>query len=114
MKIAMPIAAGQLCTHFGHCERFSMFDVDQTSKEVLQVSTLEAPPHEPGLLPRLLSEKGVNLIIAGGMGSRALDLFNQNGVQVVTGADPATGTPEEIVKKYLAGSLTTAGNVCDH
>ena len=114
MKIALPVAGGRLCTHFGHCERFYMYDVDQGSMEILGVSTLQSPPHEPGLLPRLLSEEGVNVIIAGGMGSRALDLFQQNGVKVVTGADPSTGNPEHIVRSYLSGSLNTGVNVCDH
>ncbi|HUW63175.1 MAG TPA: NifB/NifX family molybdenum-iron cluster-binding protein [Spirochaetia bacterium] len=114
MKIALPVAGGQLCTHFGHCERFHIFDIDQGSQEILRVSTLNAPPHEPGLLPRLLSEEGVNVVIAGGMGSRAQELFDQNGVKVVTGADPTTGSPEDILRFYLSGSLHTGANVCDH
>ncbi len=114
MKIAVPVADDQLCTHFGHCERFYMFDVDQGSQEILSVSTLNSPPHEPGLLPRLLSEEGVNVVIAGGMGSRAQELLNQKGVRVVTGADPTAGSPEDIVRYYLSGSLAIGANVCDH
>jgi len=56
----------------------------------------------------------VNIIIAGGMGGRAQQLFSQNGVQVVTGASPDSGSPEEIVKIYLTGSLQTGANPCDH
>ncbi len=80
----------------------------------MRVSTLKSPPHEPGLLPRLLSEEGVNVVIAGGMGVRAQDLFSQKGIKVVVGADPATGSPEDIVRLYLSGSLKTGANVCDH
>lgn len=114
MKIAVPVAQDQLCTHFGHCESFLFFDVDPDTKNILKKEVLTAPPHEPGLLPKLLSEKGVNLVIAGGMGGRAQQLFQQNGVKVVTGASPANGSPEEIVNVYLAGSLQTGANPCDH
>jgi len=66
----------------------------------------------PGLLPRWLHEQGVNLVITGGMGSRALDLFNQASVQVIIGVE--AGTPEAIVRDYLEGKLAAGSNVCDH
>lgn len=114
MKIALPVAGGQLCLHFGHCEKFYFFDVDPGAKKIIKTETMDAPPHEPGLLPKLLSEKGVNVVIAGGMGVRAQQLFRQNGVQVVAGVDPAGGSLEEIVMSYLNGSLQTGANPCDH
>ncbi len=114
MKIALPIAGEQLCMHFGHCEKFCFFDINPDTKDILKKDTLTAPPHEPGLLPKLLAEKGVNIVIAGGMGARAQQLFNQNGIKVITGANPASGSPEEIIKSYLAGSLQTGANICDH
>lgn len=114
MKIAMPVAGEQLCPHFGHCERFEFFYVNPDSKEILKTETLDAPPHEPGLLPRLLGDKGVNVVIAGGMGAKARDLFRQRGIKVVVGADPAAGSPEDIVRQYLSGSLTSGQNLCDH
>ncbi len=71
MKIALPVTNEKLCTHFGHCEKFAIFDIDEKNKNVSSATYIDAPPHEPGLLPRWLSEKGVNCVIAGGMGSRA-------------------------------------------
>ncbi len=114
MKIAMPIVGEQLCTHFGHCEKFYFFNVDSEAKKIINKETLSAPPHQPGLLPRLLSEKGVNVVLAGGMGVRAQDLFKQNGIEVIIGTDPAGGSPEDIVMSYLSGSLRTGANPCDH
>jgi predicted Fe-Mo cluster-binding NifX family protein len=70
------------------------------------------PPHEPGVLPRWLHEMGADVILAGGMGARAQDLFNQNGIKVVTGA-PAD-SPESLVHRFLSNSLVTGENVCDH
>jgi Mrp family chromosome partitioning ATPase/NifU-like protein involved in Fe-S cluster formation/predicted Fe-Mo cluster-binding NifX family protein len=112
MRIALPLADGKLAMHFGHCERFAVIDVDPASGRTLRREDLEAPPHQPGLLPPWLAERGVNLIIAGGMGQRAQDLFGQHGIQVLVGA-PA-GTPAKLVADYLAGKLQPGENVCDH
>jgi len=112
MKIAIPTAAGSLCQHFGHCEQFALLDVDAENKTILKTTMVTPPPHEPGLLPTWLHEQGANVIIAGGMGSRAQELFVGKGIHVVTGATPEA--PEKIVGKYLRGELATGSNVCDH
>jgi len=112
VKIAVPIENGRLCNHFGHCETFALLDVDMEKKAIIRREDIPAPPHEPGLLPRWLQERGVNTIIAGGMGSRALGLFAERGIQVIVGAAP--GDPEAIVKNYLVDDLVTGQNVCDH
>ena len=110
MKFAIPLAEGKLTAHFGHCQEFALVDVEDNT--IKNKQTLVPPPHEPGVLPRWLHEQGTNVIIAGGMGARALDLFAQNGIKVLTGA-PAL-TPEELVKQYLDSALLTGANVCDH
>jgi Mrp family chromosome partitioning ATPase/predicted Fe-Mo cluster-binding NifX family protein len=112
VKIAVPIENGRLCNHFGHCETFALMDVDRDKKIIIRREDIPAPPHEPGLLPRWLQERGVNTIIAGGMGSRALGLFSERGIQVIVGA--AQGDPETIVRNYLDDILVTGQNVCDH
>lgn len=112
MKIALPVENGKLCMHFGHCGAFQIFDVDKTAKKINSTTKVDAPPHQPGLLPVWLSEKGVNCVIAGGMGARAVGLFNDRNIEVLTGTpmDP----PEKIVSDYLNGKLVTGDNVCDH
>lgn len=112
MKIAIPTANGKLCMHFGHCEVFSIFTVDEKNKTVLAREHLTPPPHEPGVLPRWLGEQNVNVIIAGGMGQRAQQLFAQNDIQVVVGAPDAT--PEELVNAWMNGTLVSGANACDH
>ncbi|HOK02001.1 MAG TPA: NifB/NifX family molybdenum-iron cluster-binding protein [Spirochaetota bacterium] len=112
MKIAVPVADNRLCMHFGHCEQFILFDVDRENKKILSQSSITPPPHEPGLLPRWLSEKGVSCVLAGGMGARAISLFKEKGVEVITGA-PAL-EPSDVVNKFLDGSLVTGANTCDH
>jgi predicted Fe-Mo cluster-binding NifX family protein len=98
--------------HFGHCEHFALVDINPDDKKIVKREDLPAPPHQPGLLPPWLAERGATTILAGGMGQRAQDLFAQQGIQVVTGA-PAE-TPEKLVSEYLAGTLQVGENVCDH
>lgn len=112
MKIAIPIANGQLCMHFGHCEQFALIDADEQAATVRSIEHRTPPPHEPGVLPRWLGEQGADAIIAGGMGMRAQQLFAASGITVVVGA-PA-GTPEQIAEAYLNGTLQAGENVCDH
>ena len=112
MRIAIPIADGQLAMHFGHCEKFALIDVDRETKQITSQKEIDAPAHEPGLLPPWLAEHGAEVIVAGGMGSRAQGLFAEQGIQVIVGA-PAE-TPEAIVQAYLADTLEVGSNVCDH
>ncbi len=112
MKIAIPLAEGKLTLHFGHCANFALVDIDPQTKKIIKTEELVAPPHQPGLLPPWLAERGATMIIAGGMGQRAQQLFAQQGIQVVVGA-PAE-TPEKIITDYFAGTLVTGAHVCDH
>ena len=111
MKTAIPLADGQLCMHFGHCEQFALVETDEQNN-IVSKTMLTPPAHEPGVLPAWLHEQGADVIIAGGMGSRAQQLFTQNNITVVVGA-PAR-MPEQLVAEYLSDTLETKDNVCDH
>ena len=112
MKIAIPLADGRLCMHFGHCEQFALIEVDEVTGKTIKTTRLTPPPHEPGLLPRWLHEQGASVIIAGGMGQRAQGLFAESKIKVLAGA--AADTPEGLVASYLSGTLTLGENACDH
>ncbi|HPK53832.1 MAG TPA: NifB/NifX family molybdenum-iron cluster-binding protein [Smithellaceae bacterium] len=112
MKIAVPLAGGKMAMHFGHCASFAIVDVDEHTKKILGRNDITAPEHQPGLLPPWLAEKGVNMIIAGGMGQRAQELFSRQNIKVVVGA-PAE-VPEKLIGDYFTGRLQTGENVCDH
>ncbi|MFH0965677.1 MAG: NifB/NifX family molybdenum-iron cluster-binding protein [Planctomycetota bacterium] len=98
--------------HFGHCEEFVLFDVDEEKKAIVRKEILPAPDHQPGLLPRWLAERGADVIIAGGMGMRAQSLFAEQDIRVIVGA-PAE-EPEAVALSYLTGVLKTGANICDH
>jgi predicted Fe-Mo cluster-binding NifX family protein len=112
VKIAIPLASGRLAMHFGHCEQFALVDVDEAARQHRDTTLLEAPPHEPGLLPGWLHERGANVIIAGGMGQRAQRLFAEKGIRVVYGIP--SDTPETIVEVFLNGTIVSGENPCDH
>jgi len=112
MKIAVPLVDDVLCMHFGHAEQFAFVDVDPDARTVGDIETLAPPPHEPGVLPAWLAKQGAGVIIAGGMGQRAQQLFAEHGIEVVAGASPAA--PDQLAQAYLAGDLETGPNACDH
>ncbi|QEK13011.1 dinitrogenase iron-molybdenum cofactor [Crassaminicella thermophila] len=110
MKIALAKEGNLVSGHFGHCEGFEVFDV--VDGKIEGRSFLPNPGHRPGFLPPYLAEKGIDVIIAGGMGATAQELFKENGVSVVVGAQ---GNIEDVVNAYVSGNLQSTGSVCrDH
>lgn len=107
---AIPTANGVLCAHFGHCEKFAI--VKTEDDKVIGTEMVEPPVHQPGVYPKFLADMGVKMVIAGGMGQRAQDLFSANGISTCVGVQPAS--PEELVKLYIAGNLEGGTNLCDH
>ena len=110
MKIAIPTEEEKLCTHFGHCQNFTVVETDE--KNIVAVNNISAPPHEPGVLPQWLAECGINLVIAGGIGGHAQRLLLEKGIDVIIGAP--IDTPENLVKAYTDGKLSSGQNPCDH
>jgi len=111
MKIAIPVSQGLLCSHFGHCDRFAIIDIDDNGAVVAQTEAIP-PPHEPGVIPRWLKTLDVNHVIAGGMGGRAQAIFVENGISVSIGAPCME--PAALATAYKKGELTLGDNMCDH
>jgi predicted Fe-Mo cluster-binding NifX family protein len=87
-----------------------MYVVEDCSiKEMIEK---EGPEHEPGVIPRWLKSEGVDVVITGGVGQKAIRLFESLGIQTVVGVSPRE--TDEVVQEYLAGSLTSDSNLCDH
>lgn len=107
MKIAVASEGKMVAEHFGHCEGFNIFTVADNA--VSSREFVKNPGHRPGFLPNYLNDMGVNVIISGGMGGGAIEIFNEKGIQVVTGA---AGDAEDAVNRFLAGRLKSTGSVC--
>ncbi len=112
MKIAVPVNNDMLDAHFGHCKSFALVDIDQESKTITARENIDAPPHEPGLLPRWLAERNVNIVITGGMGQKAKELFAEQSIDVIVGAP--IDKPENLIYSYMNGALQSGINACDH
>ena len=110
MKYGIPVSNGMLDPHFGHCEEFALVDVDVENKKILNTQTVLSPGHQPGVLPPWLAGQGVNVVIVGGMGGRAVDMFTEHGVVVVMGAQAME--PEKAVLEHLHGTLISSGSAC--
>ncbi|MCD4745293.1 MAG: NifB/NifX family molybdenum-iron cluster-binding protein [Bacteroidales bacterium] len=109
-KIAIPTENNSICAHFGHCKEFSIFETEDG--QIVSNELAVPPPHEPGVLPGWLAEKGVTDIIAGGMGQRAINLFLDNKINVYVGV--TVKAPKELVLDLLNGNLQAGVNLCDH
>jgi len=110
LKIAIPTLNGELTAHFGHCEKFAVVHVEDN--KIINEEWLTPPIHQPGVYPRFLADQGVKVIIAGGMGQQAQNLFAQNNIDVFMGVQ--NGSPKQLVENYLGNQLKTGENLCDH
>ena len=112
MRIAVPCIGPQVAEHFGHASQFTIFTVDRHNQVIEHEDVLDSPPHQPGLLPAWLHEQKADMILAGGMGSRARMLFDEHGIQVVIGIQAPSA--REAVQAFLEGKLEEGDNFCDH
>jgi predicted Fe-Mo cluster-binding NifX family protein len=110
-KIAVPVDEnGVLDGHFGHCKFFEIITVE--GNNIVKNERIVPPPHEPGLLPKWLAEKGATDVIAGGMGHKAIQIFNYNNVNVFVGAPQLEATA--LANGFLNGSIEFTANYCNH
>lgn len=109
-RIAVPLENGVLCAHFGHCQTFAIVSVENNA--ITDILELEPPEHVPGLYPLWIAQHGVTDVIAGGMGQKAIALFNQHQINAFVGAPVKPAS--ELVEDFLAGNLTLSANYCDH
>ena len=107
MKIAVASEIGMVAEHFGHCEGFVIFETEDN--QIVKSEVVANPGHRPGFLPNFLSDMGVNIIISGGMGGGAINIFNEKNIEVIVGA---RGKEQAAVKNYINGSLQSTNSVC--
>ena len=106
MKIAVAAMGNTVSGHFGHCEDFLIFDTADGA--VTGEERVPNPGHRPAFLPNFLADRGVEAIIAGGMGGGAVEIFNERNVEVIVGAQ---GDARAAVEAYLRGELESTGSI---
>ena len=109
MKIAISTDNGMVAAHFGRCAQYTIVDIENLKVETQKV--LDSPGHAPGAIPEFLKEKGCTLIIAGGMGQRAKELFRQSGIDWIIGV---RGEVDAVINDYLNDTLVVGESSCEH
>jgi predicted Fe-Mo cluster-binding NifX family protein len=102
---------GQISQHFGRCPYYLIVDIE--GDEIVKTNSIANPyynQHSPGMVPKFINEQGANVMIAGGMGPMAIELFTRLGIEVVSGI---AGNPGDIVQAYLRGEISGAEE-CGH
>ena len=107
MKIAVASNGKIVTEHFGHCENFNIFETED--KKIIKSESIPNPGHKPGFLPNFLGDMGINVIISGGMGGGAIEIFNQRNIEVIIGAE---GDAKTAAEQYLKNTLKSTGSVC--
>ena len=110
MRIAVTYEDGQIFQHFGHAEKFKLYDCENGKVTNEQVVDTNGQRH--GALSEFLQNAGVDVLICGGIGGGAKQALNQAGIKLYGGV---TGMADDVVKEYLEGNLTYNSNVqCAH
>ena len=109
MKIVVACMGTTVAGHFGHCETFRFYETE--NGQITKEEAVPNPGHKPGFLPNFLADRGAEVIISGGMGGGAVEIFNERNVEVIIGA---VGDAKENVLRYLRGDLQSTGSVCHH
>jgi predicted Fe-Mo cluster-binding NifX family protein len=109
MKIAISTDNEYVSAHFGRCPAYTLVEIQ--NGRVVAREEIPNPGHQPGFLPQYLSERGVGVIIAGGMGPRAQGLFAEKNIQTIIGVQ---GRIDDVIEKYLRHELEAGQDLCDH
>ncbi|NLI73794.1 MAG: dinitrogenase iron-molybdenum cofactor biosynthesis protein [Euryarchaeota archaeon] len=101
-----------VCQHFGRATTFTLYDIDTGNIRVVE----NRSEHMGGVgtPPEHLSREGVNIVIAGGLGPKAIDMLNNYDIEVFVGAG---GTVREAIELWRNKSIerATRDNACrDH
>ena len=111
MKIALPSRGNQIDDHFGHCDHFTVFTVDTTTKEIIDSQVVPSPAGCgcKSNIASTLAEMGVKLMLAGNMGEGAVRVLNNSGIDVIRGC---SGDIKAVSNSWLEGSLIDSGDCC--
>ncbi len=109
MKIAVPTVGDQVDQHFGHCEKYSVFTIEDNAIKTLEYMESPAGCGCKSNMASVLAQSGVKILIAGGIGNGAVNVLTTNGIKTIKGA---SGNVRSAVESYLQGKLIDSGDIC--
>lgn len=110
MKIAVTYENGQIFQHFGHTEQFRLYDVEDGRVVSSEITDTAGSGH--GALAGFLREKGVDVLICGGIGAGAQNALAEAGIKLYGGV---SGNADAAVEALISGELAYDPEVmCDH
>ena len=109
MRIAVTYENGQIFQHFGHTETFKVFEVEDGRIVSSELVGSNGSGH--GALASLLNDRGIDVLICGGIGGGAQRALDERGIELCAGQ---SGDVDEAVAAYLRGELVNTGANCDH
>lgn len=104
MKIAISSDSGNVSPHFGRAPTYTFITIE--NNKVVKREEFPNPGHTVGSIPDFVNKHGANYIISGGMGHRAVNFFNQYGIEVIMGVQ---GSIDEVIKRILNGEIKNLG-----
>ena len=107
MRIAISTDGDFVSAHFGRCPSFTIVDVNKG--KIAKKEIVDNPGHQPGFIPQFLHQKGVECIVAGGMGMRATQFFEEYGIKTIMGV---SGKVDEVIEKIQKGTLKGGESLC--
>lgn len=108
MKIAIPTDSGKVATHFGRAPKYTIVKIE--NREISEKKKIENPGHKPGYLPKFFNEKGIELMITSGIGKRAISLFDEFNIEIMSGVE---GKVDEVIDRYIHEDLNKSKNPCE-
>ncbi len=110
MKLAVPTTHdNQVDSHFGHCEYFTIFTIDDG--EIKSSQIIESPQGCgcKSNIASILQEMSVEIMLAGNMGGGAVNVLNEHGISVLRGCE---GDAKTLVTEFIKGELIDSGESC--
>ncbi len=107
LKIAICTEMGKVSQHFGRAPDFTFVSIE--NNKLVEKKVLPNPGHEVGSIPKFIKDHSAKCMIVGGIGHRAIDFFNQYGIEVIQGI---VGSVDDVIAKVLDGTLEGGENIC--
>lgn len=108
-NVAISVDNVNVSEHFGYSEKFLLFRVE--NNQIIDKSVLVNPGHHPGIIPEYLHQNNVNVLICGGIGLSAINLFKRYHIEIISGIK---GNFEKVMTDYLNELLVSDNQSCEN